>query len=717
MPVIRFPFLISLFFFSLFFFMFFASGMIDSQDGFQYMAIARRLYYDHTFEMPQEQFPNDNIHMSTTDSNGKLYSPTGLGYTLALIPAVIGEDLFLRLANEAPISGFPLSADWPVLLFASMTNAIFGALLVVILYWYLRSYQFTHQTALVLSFLGIVATNLFVYTKHVYPHMMFACFLTAAFFGVRMLVITNKRYWILFAGAAYGVVVLAYNQTYLLPAPFLALYYFLLRYSVIDNIPASWIAFQKRYKSLRLNNVLKLARKLMADLLTGIVGFIPFWLLYSWFNVVRFGNGLTAGYGEGIPIPKIPFSYVIFEGIWGLLFSPGRSIFVYSPALLLLILFWWKLKKKLMPEIICFSLLALVYIIFFGTLTGSPTFMVWHGEMSWGNRYFVSILPLLWILIAQIVVKLSNIQRWLVFAPLVILGIYIEILGLLLPYQIKTAGLPLNIYVGEDRSVSFLNYNYGEYPNFLPRFSAVFKMSKTLVKRLKSLPQTYDHGQYNLRLYDGFEAPFEIGWTVWRGVRPIAQLSFDSNKQASANKLILLLRNHVMDPASSHSAQLSYLINNQVLSTQSVLAPNEEARVELALPSTIKEKDNHLQLNLSFEATSAAWIKDRQVIFLQGLIINGEPQNLATQDYPYISPISKSILNLRYVYWGGNQTELWDIWQLHSQVFEQTFDFWWLRPLHYWDLPKLFFESFFLVNISGIAYFGWLVWWHSQGQK
>ena len=107
--------------------MFFASGMIDSQDGFQYAAIARRIYFDQSFELPPEEYPDNNVHMSKTEAEQR-YSPTGLGYSLAMIPAVIGEDIFLRLSGEDRISGFPLNADWPVLLFVSMTNAVFGAL-------------------------------------------------------------------------------------------------------------------------------------------------------------------------------------------------------------------------------------------------------------------------------------------------------------------------------------------------------------------------------------------------------------------------------------------------------------------------------------------------------------------------------------------------------------------------------------------------------------
>jgi hypothetical protein len=706
MSPVRLGFLVNFFLFSLFFFTFFASGMIDSQDGFQYVAIARRMYYDHSFELPPEEFPDNNIHMSKTSATQR-YSPTGLGYSLAMMPAVIAEDAFLRIAGRERISGFPLNADWPVLLFASMTNAFFGAVLTTTLYAYLRLYNIAHKQAMILGFIGVICTNLFVYTKHVYPHMMFTAFLVLSFYCVKRYSIERKRLWMLFAGMAYGVVILTYNQTFLLSIPGLGLYYLLLgsaltpRFSFIKI----WSQLKKKRFSSAIVETQPIIKNIVLDVVIGVLGILPFWLLYSWFNTVRFGDPLSAGYGAGIPIPLIPPAYAIFEGIWGLLFSPGRSIFVYSPILLGLAFFWWKLEKKLLPEIISFSLLTLIYVIFFGTLMGSPTFMVWHGEMSWGNRYMVAILPLLWILLANIFVHLSKAEKLFVFIPLLLIGLYIQVVGVLLPYQIKIAGMPQNLYVTADKETPSLQYNYGEYPNFLPRFSAVYVQSKTLVKRLRDLPEMYNHGKFDLRLFDGFEAPFDIGTTSWRGIRPISQLSFKKTAKVP-NEMTLLLRNHVMDPTSSRSATLVYTLNGHPLTEKTQVLANQEIEAKIKLPEDTLIDKNILRIDLAYTSTPAATIKKQQVVFLQGLLINNQHQNIQTMDYPFYSPISQSINNSQYMYWGGVQRELWDFWHLHSRVFEQTFDIWWLRPFHYWDMPKDFFAGLFAINALGIIYFG-----------
>lgn len=707
MSDIRIPFTITYFFFCLFFFTLFSSGFIDSQDGFQYTAIARRIYYNHSFELPPEQYPDDNIHMSLA-SDGARYSPTGLGYTLALLPAVFMEDVFLKISGSEPISGFPLHADWPVLLFASMTNAVFGALLAVILYKYLLSLGLNHKASIILSFLGIVSTNLFAYTKHVYPHMMFTSFLLTSFYFIRKHSLTNQRRWLLISGFCFGIVILTYNQTYLLTIPPLILYIVLLNKQYWELVVNLFLTVKKRNHHIK-SNISRILRSSILDALTFIIGVYPVWMLYSWFNHLRFGNSLSSGYGEGIPLPLIPPPYALFEGLWGVLFSPGRSPFMYSPILLVLIFFWWKLKSKVFPEVFSFLLLTVIYLVFFGTLMGGPTYMVWHGEMSWGNRYIITFLPFLWILCALIYKELKKYQKLFLFAPLIALGIFIQIVGVLLPYQIKTAGLPLNLYITQDKHTDSLQYNYGEYPNFLPRFSAVYVMSKTLVKRLKKLPRLYNYGEYNLMLKDGIEEPFLIGESTWRGMRSISEITFTSGTDDPPNKLTLFLYNHIMDETSSRSAFLTYQLNGTKLADETVVNPGKSVTSDIKIDPKLLANLNDMRIDLRFEGTPSSTLKKKQVLFLQGLAINNKHQNLETINYPYYSPVSRGLSGEEYLYWGGVQKNLWDIWNQHSRVYEMTFDLWWLRPFHYWDLPKLSFTIMFSLNLTGFICAGYYV--------
>src|SRR5688572_3216603 len=100
---------------------FLSSGVIDSQDGFQYLAVARNIYYTGEPIAPLPEYDQrKNIHMSTiVGKNGKVYSLTGLGFSLAYLPAVAITDIVYKIYNVTPAVHFPLENDWLILLTAS----------------------------------------------------------------------------------------------------------------------------------------------------------------------------------------------------------------------------------------------------------------------------------------------------------------------------------------------------------------------------------------------------------------------------------------------------------------------------------------------------------------------------------------------------------------------------------------------------------------------
>jgi hypothetical protein len=673
-------FLLNYFFFCLFLFIFFASGYVDSQDGLQYLAVARRMYYDNTFEMPIEQYPDENIHLSLMKAkDGKTYSPTGLGYSISLLPAVFLEDQLLSLSGSEPISAFPLENDWPVLLFASMTNAFWGALFVVVLYSYLREIEISHNNSLILSFSLTVGSNILVHTKHVFPHMMFVTMMLLTFYYLKKFSLTRKKYFLIWSGMSYGVVLIAYNPTYLLILPALGLYYLFL-----ENFKFKFIDF----------------KELIVNLVFSMLGLLPFVFLYFQFNILRFGGATHTGYGSsGIPLPTFPPTYVIIEGIWGLLLSPGKSIFLYTPILILLILFWFKLKRDILPEFVAAFTMFFVYLWNMGTLLGDVDFLVWHGDSSWGPRYMLPILPLLFLIISYIYIKLNKNQKIFVFLPLILIGFYANFLSVALPYQIRFAGLQQGVFFNNRM------FNVYEYGNEIPRYSPIFKLSKTIVKRVKNIPMTYDHGIYNLRLIDGFDYPFDLGWAVWRGMRPDSYITFEKNDQ-KINHFALQIRNHQMNPDSSQSARINIIINDENINLKNnEITVDSEKEFIIDLSNIELQEKNIVKISSSYSSSTSAELKKDQALFLQVVRFNTIAQNIQTIDYPYVSNISKGLIDLEYYYWGNVQPDPWEIWHMHSGVYETTFDFWWLRPLHYWDLPYKLYFSLFSINCVSLLYF------------
>lgn len=655
----------------------FSSGTIESQDGLQYLTIARQIYFNHTLTMPTAKYPRDNIHMNVQLGNsGQEYSPTGLGYSLALMPAVILEDLSLKLAQIEPVQAFPLKGDWPVLFFASFINPMFGAILAVIFYLYLRSYNITHSSALLVSLVGIVATNIWPYTKHGFAHMMFITFMTLTFYCFRRAHLVKKSLVMFWAGVSFGLVIIAYNPTFIFLVIPLAIYYLLLNWR-------RWSAF-------------------IPDSLMFAIGAGPFALLYLIFNKVRFGDVISAGYraAPGLPLPIPAPNYIKFEGIWSVLLSPGKSIFLYTPLLLLIIVFWFKLKKKLLPEIVSWLILVATYTYFIGTFIGGGDYPVWHGEASWGPRYMLPIIPLAVILVGHIYTRLSRRQKIFIFTPLVMIGIWIQLLGVIIPYQIRFAGLELKADI--NNRLTDLN----EYGNLIPRYSPVFSFTKLLPRRMLQLPQLYNHGLYDLRLINGFSGIFDNGGVVMREISTQSNISFDQRQPIDS--LTLQFINYQINPTSSISAQATLSLNQGPTIEKSVPA-GQDTFISVPLNNQLQPNNNQLHINLQLGDQTTTSIKDKQIIFLRNVFINQTPQPLKTLDYPFVSPFSKKKLNLDYKSTGVDQLTAWQTWQTRSAIYENTLDLWWIKALHYWDLPHSFFGLLFALNILGIIYSGFLI--------
>jgi hypothetical protein len=107
--------------------------------------------------------------------------------------------------------------------------------------------------------------------------------------------------------------------------------------------------------------------------------------IWAGLNVVRFGNPLDSGL---LRDPTPGFGSPVWQGLAGLLFSPGASLFLYSPVIVLALPALWHLWREDRPT---------------AWLLGAPTVLLfllyaqlgnWVGGRSYGGRYLVPVLPL-----------------------------------------------------------------------------------------------------------------------------------------------------------------------------------------------------------------------------------------------------------------------------------------------------------------------------------
>jgi hypothetical protein len=163
----------------------------------------------------------------------------------------------------------------------------------------------------------------------------------------------------------------------------------------------------------------------VTDGLIVVAGALPTIALLLLHNYLRYGNFLDNGYdGEGFTTP-------IWEGFYGLLFSPGKSVFLYSPVLIAVIFamrgFWQRFK----PETILVSLILGSTILYYSM------WWAWWGGSCWGPRFLVPILP---FAILSVGVLLQQSRRWIAFicVGLFPLSLVVQILGVAFDFNVYT---------------------------------------------------------------------------------------------------------------------------------------------------------------------------------------------------------------------------------------------------------------------------------------
>jgi len=124
----------------------------------------------------------------------------------------------------------------------------------------------------------------------------------------------------------------------------------------------------------------------------GVLGTGGFIIICGWYNYMRFGSVFESGYSlvaatvlgghgmfESAPLPTLA----------AMLFSPGKSIFLYNPVLMLLPVCIWSFYRR--HKTVALAIIAVI-ISNFAFYSFSTT---WAGDYAWSIRYQVPVLPFL----------------------------------------------------------------------------------------------------------------------------------------------------------------------------------------------------------------------------------------------------------------------------------------------------------------------------------
>ena len=292
------------------------------------------------------------------DRAGQPQPPYGAAHAALLVPWYAAGRVLRAIVPGIPSNARDAALDAVVV----ASSATFAALACALIFLILSQLGVSNLAALLAASMAALATPLFSYSSWLYSEPLTAALFlatAAVLFRGGDAAITAKQAAL--AGLLLGIAL------WVRPAHVIATPVFLLA-----------ILFRDRQRAWRA-----------AFIAASIVG--CFGLAYLARNLHLFGNPFDFGYphvsdgGKNIN----SFDTPIFTGLFGLLLSPGKSVFLFAPPILLAIPGLRRLARLDKGLAFVAAAIPLVYLFFYAGYTQ------WEGGFCVGPRYMVPSIALL----------------------------------------------------------------------------------------------------------------------------------------------------------------------------------------------------------------------------------------------------------------------------------------------------------------------------------
>jgi hypothetical protein len=398
------------------------SGELGSSDT------QHRLQSAHAFwtaEPPvfANEFPEFGVH----GRGGKLQSWYGIGQSLLLLPADIIASYVERLPIFADYNGDDPSVRAIVVSYS--INILVSVLTSLICFRFLRQLSFGMKQAVAGVLALLVATTHLHYTQNMMENnYIFLLTLTGLSYQYEWLR-TGSRRALLIGSCAFGLNLLTRLTT------------------GMDLLAGGlFVLLVLWFEGARGRALWNQCRTYIA---TALPVYLFFGLIDRVYQFYRFGSFFNT-YVSVVALetkqrnPSLPASYP-FEtpfrvGFSGALFAPEKSIFLFDPLLILMILLvavaWKRFSPAVKAYVVAGGLLLLAYISFYARYT------VWSGDSAWGDRYVSTTVELAVFLAVPLLLRHRNQLSKAVWGT----GIALLAISTLIQIASLAFWLPLELY-------------------------------------------------------------------------------------------------------------------------------------------------------------------------------------------------------------------------------------------------------------------------------
>jgi hypothetical protein len=312
------------------------------------------------------------------------------------LQAILASPLFLA-AQRLPVG---------IVDFVLLLNLIVSAVALALLFLLARAVGYSGGVAVGVTALAALGTPIWVHAKHFYAEPTILLCITATALGAYLAATSNRPIWYLLAGIAFGAGIAAkyVDAALLWPVP----------------IYLAWCASRERGQWVRSR--FPAAFRRMACFGLGSIPIIALCLLY---NLARFGSPLVSGYAH-----DETFSTPTWLGVAGFLVSPGKSIFVYTPTFLLLLVWGWRFARRQPAFTALLGAIIVLHLVVMGS------WVAWWGAWTWGPRFLVPIMPLLALGLAEGFASARGLGARVAIAGLSVASLAVQLLGIAVDHDV-----------------------------------------------------------------------------------------------------------------------------------------------------------------------------------------------------------------------------------------------------------------------------------------
>lgn len=357
-------------------------GRIDMIDG------------QYRYEVARDIIDEGSVQIRDPYLGGAIKGVLGFYSSYGISGSLVGIPLVL----VSRVSG-PATTDRDQFFF-SFTSAVFGAATAALLFLFYVRLGISLRSALGWTLVAAFATLLFPGSTTVFDQVQHGFFILCACYCAHQGARRDSMALMAAGGLALAILV-NFQETYVIVFPTLALAAF----ANMGTTP------QERRRGIE---------RILVFLFVAGTGI----LVWAGFNSFRYGSLFFSG--KGVDHPS-PLGNPLI-GLPGLLVSPGKSIFLYSPAVIIALIGLRRLFKADRPLGLAVVATVLIHLAMISTLS------FYGGDWCWGPRYFGSTMALM-ALGFPFAEAAAGRARRLAFRAIIAASVVVQLMGLSLDHH------------------------------------------------------------------------------------------------------------------------------------------------------------------------------------------------------------------------------------------------------------------------------------------